>query len=594
MGKRIDAIDYAKAIAIWLIVTGHVIRRGPVMDFTSMAGVPCFFFLSGLTHRIVREGQSGKGAALWKRFRQLMVPYFIVGFLSIVLYRLMGQVAAGSLNVKMKGNFLTNLLELLYANSKNGHMKWNESLWFIPCFFATLCLAELAERIIRARVHSLQVSAAAASMKSMREAREAEGPRNPFRDYEEAKTYRNMGRSHTGGLSDDKHYYDDSISDFTEVSQKNDKKQDNDACPDEEAELCSAGSKAVQGKKEETTKITGIVNIIKTEWNDDIRDGQKASADERAARVLVMAVSLMIGYLLTQVFDVRLPWQLETAFNMLPVYETGILMQERYRAFHAKMKKAGSRTAGIAGPISHRSEESADLKTDSKALHNVAGAEYDIESYRDQAGKKSSDIPLLRLVLTASLSFLAAVLLGRLNGQAAVRNDLYPNYFLSYTMMAACIIGILCLGEAAGMRETCHPVIKPGDRGDRRTEAPCETGTSVSRVESFPDTPQMPSSAEGPVDPEQSQDIVKRIDDGVLATGRHTLDILLWNKFPVLAVQVGAKKSAPGFAVLFLENNSVPGVLIAAVLAAGCICLCMLWQGMYRAAIRRCFMKGSF
>lgn len=37
-------------------------------------------------------------------------------------------------------SFVNNIASMFYGSSKLGYMKWNLPLWFVPCFFATMCI----------------------------------------------------------------------------------------------------------------------------------------------------------------------------------------------------------------------------------------------------------------------------------------------------------------------------------------------------------------------------------------------------------------------------------------------------------------------
>ena len=59
---RIAYIDIAKCIGIYLIVLGHMLRRGTVFSYLATAGVPLFFFLSGVTYHY-----SNQKILFWKK-----------------------------------------------------------------------------------------------------------------------------------------------------------------------------------------------------------------------------------------------------------------------------------------------------------------------------------------------------------------------------------------------------------------------------------------------------------------------------------------------------------------------------------------------
>ena len=137
---RIGAVDRGRGIAILFIVSAHVLRKGALADYLMSTGVALFCVLSG----VLLPG--GKKRPFWqkvaRRLRRIYVPYLLVGLVSILVYAVLGQAAAAILKTKsgeMETGVLTNIGYLLFANSKNHHsMKWNETLWFLPCFLLAL------------------------------------------------------------------------------------------------------------------------------------------------------------------------------------------------------------------------------------------------------------------------------------------------------------------------------------------------------------------------------------------------------------------------------------------------------------------------
>ena len=142
---RIAYIDIAKCIGIYLIVLGHMLRRGVILSYLVTASVPLFFFLSGVTYHY-----SDRKILFWKKkFISLLVPYFFAGMLSIAIFCILGSFAGKKLGVTIRSTDLfPNLLGLLYANSKTQYMKWNNSLWFIPCLFCIFIPVDLLDTFI--------------------------------------------------------------------------------------------------------------------------------------------------------------------------------------------------------------------------------------------------------------------------------------------------------------------------------------------------------------------------------------------------------------------------------------------------------------
>lgn len=154
--NRIHSWDMARAAAMLLVVWGHALSGdGTAARAVYAFHVPALFLLSGL---VFRRGAAGFIPFLVKKARRILAPYALFGLVSILIYALLGKMAADSLSVTDgAGDYgiLPNLLGLLYGSNKTGYMKWNLPLWFLPCLFVmellqygveTLCRGKTAAR----------------------------------------------------------------------------------------------------------------------------------------------------------------------------------------------------------------------------------------------------------------------------------------------------------------------------------------------------------------------------------------------------------------------------------------------------------------
>ncbi|MBE6959383.1 MAG: hypothetical protein E7448_01475 [Ruminococcaceae bacterium] len=133
--NRIQWIDIAKAITILLVVLGHTLRDGAVQRMVYGVHLPAFFLLAGMTCKTTNIA-----GRLRKDFLRIMVPYYVFGLASILIFAVLGSVAADQLAMDVDTSFGKNLVELLVMNPKGGRMKFNLPLWFLPCLFAVKCL----------------------------------------------------------------------------------------------------------------------------------------------------------------------------------------------------------------------------------------------------------------------------------------------------------------------------------------------------------------------------------------------------------------------------------------------------------------------
>lgn len=156
MKTRNYTLDNAKAFAIFVVVLAHVLRDGRYFTYFVPAAVPVFFLLSGITYH---HGSSFLNFIL-KKIKTIVVPYLFAGVISIIIFAFLGRYASNLLHEDIATTkVLPNILFLLYGSGKSGHMKWNNSLWFLPCLMVIMLLVYLIETIVaklkKSRFHSL-------------------------------------------------------------------------------------------------------------------------------------------------------------------------------------------------------------------------------------------------------------------------------------------------------------------------------------------------------------------------------------------------------------------------------------------------------
>lgn len=135
MKQRIHWIDICKAAAICAIVVGHVLRGGALQQYVLSFHVPLFFLLSGV---VFSDGGNGFASFFKSKVKSILIPYFIWGVISCVIYAFLGKFAAAALGVSItqSDSFLMTLLSFIYGNESVITMVANLPLWFLPCLFA--------------------------------------------------------------------------------------------------------------------------------------------------------------------------------------------------------------------------------------------------------------------------------------------------------------------------------------------------------------------------------------------------------------------------------------------------------------------------
>ncbi len=175
---RMEWIDIAKGISIFMIVLGHSAGKGEdsvLLRLCMFLGVGVFFFLSGITFCWKEGSAPWFDERPWRRFlaelwRTLIFPYLIWALISIVIYTILGKGAAALLQSdRQHFSFWDNMVGMLYANSgsgsSGGYMEWNRPLWFLPCltmikliWYVLLRIKGIFGRLVRLMAMLLSVS----------------------------------------------------------------------------------------------------------------------------------------------------------------------------------------------------------------------------------------------------------------------------------------------------------------------------------------------------------------------------------------------------------------------------------------------------
>ncbi len=121
--ERIDWIDYAKALGVFLVIMGHTYKGYSVIGWIYSFHMPLFFFLSGITLKI--EQISCK-EFLKKRVKSLLVPYALYSAVYIIL-----EVFKGIFNGNIGEIIKYFLRDAFWIRGQQATI----GLWFLPLLF---------------------------------------------------------------------------------------------------------------------------------------------------------------------------------------------------------------------------------------------------------------------------------------------------------------------------------------------------------------------------------------------------------------------------------------------------------------------------
>lgn len=143
IGGRLYWVDALRAIAIFLVVFGHMLNS---FLFGEVSGIsqwllaymcslmPAYFFLSGF---MLKKEELNKPFLpyLAKRFRSVMIPYFVFALLTYVPWVLVTRHYGYQAELNLSP--LTPLFGIIYGTHEDNWLLHNAPLWFFTCLFVT-------------------------------------------------------------------------------------------------------------------------------------------------------------------------------------------------------------------------------------------------------------------------------------------------------------------------------------------------------------------------------------------------------------------------------------------------------------------------
>jgi len=137
MTKRLDWIDQARGLSIFLVVYGH---NFPVNEpYIYSIHVPLFFLISGMFHP-----KSINLALIKRRAKMILIPYFFWAFSLYFFWFFIGRKFGKSSNLDLSP--IDNLIGVFYAQGGQNYMDWGIPMWFLPCIFLVFVFYGLLQK----------------------------------------------------------------------------------------------------------------------------------------------------------------------------------------------------------------------------------------------------------------------------------------------------------------------------------------------------------------------------------------------------------------------------------------------------------------
>jgi fucose 4-O-acetylase-like acetyltransferase len=133
VNSRIEWIDTAKGLGIFLVVLGHTFTdNGLVPEIIWAFHMPLFFFLSGLTAKAWRPGSA---LTVARSLKSLIIPYIFFSVVSIFFWVTLKD------SVSSSEIWRKQLQQMAYGVAgPERHMGYNVPLWFFTCLFSVRLL----------------------------------------------------------------------------------------------------------------------------------------------------------------------------------------------------------------------------------------------------------------------------------------------------------------------------------------------------------------------------------------------------------------------------------------------------------------------
>lgn len=129
--NRIQWIDNAKFIGIFLVVLGHLPIPEYAINFIYSFHMPLFFFISGYLYDVKKYDTFLK--FLKHRSKQLLVPYVSFNVITYLFWLFVGRKFGNDSSADI--SVLTPIIGMFYGTDTGNYLIHCGSLWFLPCLF---------------------------------------------------------------------------------------------------------------------------------------------------------------------------------------------------------------------------------------------------------------------------------------------------------------------------------------------------------------------------------------------------------------------------------------------------------------------------
>lgn len=133
--KRIDWIDYAKALGIILVYVGHTGIPDELKSRIYMFHMPLFFLISGFLWNQDQYMKMPIGEFVKKKFKSYIIPYFKIGLVCLIIWGVFVNAMTLPL-IEFKQALIRYVFGLcIYSRGTIEFMPHCSPIWFLTCLF---------------------------------------------------------------------------------------------------------------------------------------------------------------------------------------------------------------------------------------------------------------------------------------------------------------------------------------------------------------------------------------------------------------------------------------------------------------------------
>ena len=136
--NRIAWLDQLKGFGIILMVYGH--NFPALEEYIYSFHMPLFFIIAGIFHP-----KKINIPTIKKRFRQILLPYFLWSFILFGFWLFIGRKFGESVHLDL--SITKNFIGIFFAQGDINFMNWGIPMWFLPTIFLTFLLFGLILKI---------------------------------------------------------------------------------------------------------------------------------------------------------------------------------------------------------------------------------------------------------------------------------------------------------------------------------------------------------------------------------------------------------------------------------------------------------------